>query len=119
MMTTRRNFVLMMTTLVVASSFVVGSVIADELVGMITKVDEDAKKITVIEKETDKEVLVTVSDDTEYVTPKKTGKADLGKMSKMLERVKEKGRKGIAAKITHEGGVASKIEVQAKKKQAD
>jgi hypothetical protein len=109
----------MLTTGVVAFSFVVGSVLADELLGMITKVDEDARQLTVVEKGTDKEVLVKINDDTEYVTPKKTGKVDLGKVSKNLERAKEKGRKGIAAKITHEDGVASKIEVQIRKKAAN
>jgi hypothetical protein len=109
----------MLTTGVVAFSFVVGSVLAGELLGMITKVDEDARQLTVVEKGSDKEVLVKINDDTEYVTPKRTGKVDLGKVSKNLERAKEKGRKGIAAKITHEDGVASKIEVQFRKKAAN
>jgi len=33
-----------------------------------------------------------------------------------IEKAKERGRKGISVKITHEDGVASKIEAVAKKK---
>ena len=37
---------------------VVGSVLADELLGTITKVDPEKKTITVVEKGTDKEIEV-------------------------------------------------------------
>ena len=39
---------------------VVGSVLADELLGTITKVDVEGKKLTVVEKDTDKEIEVKV-----------------------------------------------------------
>jgi hypothetical protein len=102
----------------VAMMVVVGSVFADELIGVISKVDRDAKKLTVIEKGTDKEVVVEINDDTEYVTKKGTSKVDLEKLEARIERAKEKGQKGVRAKITHEKNVASKIEAVAKK-QAD
>ena len=90
---------------------VVASVLADELLGVITKVDADAKKITVIEKDTDKEIELKITDDTEYVTKKGTVKVDFEKLEKGIEKAKEKGEKGITAKITHEKKVASKIEI--------
>ena len=93
--------------------------IADELFGVITKVDADAKKLTVVEKDTDKEIEVKVTDDTEYVSKKGTGKVDFEKLEKNIEKVKEKGGKGVSVKITHEKGVASKIEQQARKKKTD
>src|SRR5271165_4928094 len=66
-MMNRRGFVLALTTSVVALVFVVGSVIADELLGTIIKVDASAKQLTVVEKDTDKEIKVKVTDDTEQV----------------------------------------------------
>ena len=61
----RRAFLLTLTCGVVALAMVVGPVIADELFGVITKVDVDGKKLTVVEKGTDKEIIVTTTDDTE------------------------------------------------------
>ena len=117
-MKNRRKFLTVLTTGFVALAFVVGSAYADELMGMITKVDVDAKKLTVVEKDTDKEVLVTVTPETEYVTKKGTIKIDLEKVAKNLETVKEKGAKGINVTVTHDKGVASKIAPVAKKKAA-
>jgi len=118
-MQNRRGFLLTAVTGVVALAMVVGTVIADELLGALTKVDVEGKKITVVEKDTDKEIQVTITDDTEYVTPKGSSKVDLEKVSKNIEKAKEKGRKGIMATITHEKGVASKITPAAKKKEAN
>jgi hypothetical protein len=115
-MVNRRGFVRTLATLGVAAVMVMGSVFADELLGVITKVDRDAKKLTVVEKGTDKEVVVEVNDDTEFVTPKGTSKVDLEKLETRIEKAKEKGRKGVQVKITHEKSVASKIEAVAKKK---
>jgi hypothetical protein len=117
-MKNRRQFLLTLTTGFVALSFIVGSVIADELLGVLTKVDVDAKKITVIEKDTDKEVIVKITDETEYVTKKGSDKVDLERLAKGVERAKEKGRKGISVKVTHKKGVASKISPAGKKKAA-
>ena len=111
----RRKFLLTLTAAVVGMGLVVASVLADELLGVIIKADPAAKKITVLENDTDKEVVVTITDDTEYVTKKGTGKVDFEKLEKGIEKAKGKGAKGISAKITHEKSVASKIEVQKKK----
>ena len=118
-MMNRRGFMLALTTSLVAMVLVVGSVIADELLGTIIKVDTDAKQLTVVQKDTDKEIKVKVTDDTEQVTKKGTRRLDLEKLEKFLEKVQEKGRKGIQAKITHEKGVASKIQYVMRKKSAE
>ena len=117
-MKNRREFLLTLTAGVVALAVIAGPVIADELFGVITMVDVEGKKVTVVEKGTDKEVIVTVSDDTEYVTPKKSSKIDLEKLSRNIEKAKEKGKQGVRVTVTHDKGVASKITVAAKKKAA-
>jgi hypothetical protein len=113
-MKNRRNFLLTLTAGVVALGVIITPVIAAELLGVVTKIDVDAKKITV-EKEDGKEVVVTVPDDTEYVSKKGTGKVDLEKLSKALSKIKDDGKKGFSVKVTHEKGVASKIEKGATK----
>jgi hypothetical protein len=115
-MKNRRTFLRVLASGLVALTLVAVPALADELLGVITNVDVDGKKLTVVEKGTDKEVIVTVNDDTEYVTPKKTGKVDLEKLSKNVERAKEKNRKGVAVKIDHDKAVASKITIEARKK---
>jgi hypothetical protein len=104
---------------VAAIGVLVVPALADELIGRITAVNVDAKKLTVKEKGTDKDVDVTVTDDT--VTEKtakdgtlKTGKVDLEKMKKGVE----KSKTGINVEITHQKNVASKIvyKMQPKKK---
>ena len=117
-MKNRREFLLMLTAGVVALAVIAAPVIADELFGVITSVDVEGKKVTVVEKGTDKEVVVTITDDTEYVTPKQSSKIDLEKLSRNIEKAKEKGKKGIRVTVTHEKKVASKITVTAKKKAA-
>ncbi len=118
-MKNRRTFLLSLTTVAVALAVIVGPAIADELMGTITKVDASAKKLTVVEKGTDKEVEVTVNDDTEWVTPKGSSKLDLEKVEKNLTKQKDAGKKGINVTVTHEKAVASKITVAAKKKAAN
>jgi hypothetical protein len=118
-MTTRRRFLASITCAVVAVGVVAGSVLADELLGVITKVDIEGKKLTVVEKDTDKEVIITVDDKTEVVTKNGTDKVDLEKISKGVEKAKEKGQKGAAYKITHEKGVASKLQRAFAKKAAN
>src|ERR1700733_12206021 len=115
-MQNRRKFWLTTFAAVAGMGLVVASVVADELFGVITKVDADAKKVTVIEKDTDKEIEIKITDETEYVAGKGTGKVDFEKLEKGIEKAKEKGRKGVSVKITHEKNVASKIETQKKKK---
>jgi hypothetical protein len=89
-----------------ALAVLVAPVLADELIGRITAVNIDAKKLTVKEKGTDKDVEVTVTDET--VTEKGKGKAGKVNLEKMKERV-EKSKGGIPVEITHDKGVASKI----------
>ncbi|MFO0887820.1 MAG: hypothetical protein U0790_01610 [Isosphaeraceae bacterium] len=115
----RRGFLLALTTGLVAMGFVVGTVIADELLGVIVKVDVEGKTLTVIPKDSEKEIKVKVNDKTEVVTKKGTNKLDLQKVEGFLEKVQDKGAKGIQAKITHEKGVASKIQYQMKRKSAN
>jgi hypothetical protein len=115
-MMNRRGFMLAMTTGLVALCLVVGSVIADELLGVITKVDVDGKMLTIVPKDSDKEIKVKVTDKTETVSRKGTQKIDLEKLEKRLQKAQDRGAKGIEAKITHEKGVASKIQYTFKKK---
>jgi biopolymer transport protein ExbD len=118
-MKNRREFLLTLTAGLVALVVVITPVIAEELLGVITKVNVEGKKLTVEEKESGKEIEVTVTDDTEYVTGKGAGKVDIEKLSKNIEKAKDAGKKGVMAKITHEKGVASKIVAAAKKKAAN
>lgn len=107
-MQNRRKFVLSLVVAVVGLGVVVVPTIADELFGVLTKVDVANKKLTVTEKGTDKEVEVTITDETEYVSKKGNTKVDLEKLSKQLTKANDAGKKfGIA--VTHEKGVASKI----------
>src|SRR3954454_19463356 len=115
-MKNRREFLLTLTAGLVALAVVITPVIADELMGVITKVDVAGKKLTVVEKDSDKEVTVTTTDDTEYVTGKGANKIDLEKIAKGVAKSQDAGKKGIMVKVTHEKGVASKIEAAAKKK---
>jgi len=113
----RRGFMLMMVTGFVALAMVVGSVVADELLGVIIKVSVDDKKLTILEDDTEKKVDVKVNDETEWVTKKGTSKLDsegLGKLDTFVKKYDDEGKK-ISVKVTHEKGVASKIEKRKKK----
>ena len=112
-MQNRRKFVLTLAICFVSMSFVVASVLAEELLGFITKVDFDAKKVTVVEKDKDDEIVLTTDDKTEYVTKDGTVKVDkeiYEKIEKGIEKAKDAGKKGYFAKITHEKKVISKIQ---------
>jgi hypothetical protein len=112
-MQNRRKFLLMLTAGVVAMGFVVASVVADELLGVITKVDVEGKKITVIdEKDNDKETEIKITDDTKQMRKGEEVAVDLEKLSKRVDFAKEKGKKGASAKIIHEKGVATRIELK-------
>ena len=116
-MQNRRGFLLTAVTGVVALAMVVGTVIADELLGVLTKVDVEGKKITVVEKDTDKEVVVKITDDTVQVTKKGEVKVDLEKLDASVKKTIDAGKK-YSVKVTHEKGVASKIQKAGKKKAA-
>jgi hypothetical protein len=110
-MQNRRKFLLMLTVGIAAMGFVVASVIADELLGVITKVDVEGKKITVIdEKDNDKETELKITDDTKEMQKGEEVAVDLKKLSERVDGAKEKGRKGVSAKVYHDKGVATKIE---------
>jgi len=117
-MKNRRAFLLSLTSGLVALAVLAAPALAAELIGVLTKVDVEGKKVTVQPKGEDKDVEITVTDDTEYVTPKGAAKINLEKVAKGLEKIQAKGRKGINVAVTHEDSKASKIEVQAKKKGA-
>jgi hypothetical protein len=68
-MENRRRFLMTMAAGAMALAVVVAPALADELLGVLTKVDAGGKKVTVVEKGTDKEVEVSVTDETEFVTP--------------------------------------------------
>jgi Golgi nucleoside diphosphatase len=120
-MKNRRKFLMFLTTGFVAMAVIVGSAIADELIGYISKVDVDGKKATVVDKD-DKETEITITADTEYVYTKKgekqSGKIELEKFAKQVEQAKEKNKKGLNVTVTHEKGTASKIEQKQFKKKA-
>jgi len=111
----RRSFLRAMAAGIVALVVVVAPAIADELLGIVTKVDVAGKKLTVVEKGSDKEVEITTNDDTEWVTKKGTNKLDLEKLSKQVSKRVDAGKKGVFARITHEKGVASKLSTVGKK----
>lgn len=116
-MQSRRGFVIKLAAGFAAMALVVvGTVLADELLGVITKIDVEGKKITVVEKDTDKEHKIEINDDTKQVTKKGERKVDLEKLDGFLKKVQDNGGKGIEAKITHDKNVASKIEVKFRRK---
>ena len=109
-MQSRRNLFLKFAACFVASGFVVASVLADELLGVLSKVDVEGKKITVVEKDTDKEIEVKITDDTEQTSGKnKTAKVDLEKLETKVKKAQDANKK-VNIKVTHDKNVASKLE---------
>ena len=118
-MQSRRKLLIAFTACFVAMGFVVASVLADELLGVLTKVDVDGKKLTIVEKGTDKEIEIKVNDDTEVVSKKGNTKVDLEKLESKVKKAQDAGKK-VNIKVTHEKNVASKLEFQkGKAKKAD
>ena len=119
-MQNRRKFVVTLGATLLGMGLVVASVIADELIGVLSKVDVEGKKITVVEKDTEKEIEVKITDETEQVTKKGSAPVDLEKLAANLEKAKEKNRK-VSLKVFHEKGVATKIQLQGgnRKKKAE
>ena len=118
-MQSRRGLLLTLVSGFVAMALVVGSVFADELIGVLTKVDVEGKKLTVVEKGTDKEIEVKTTEETEWVSKKGGRKLDSGnleKLEKNVKKVQDAGKKGIEITVTHEKAVASKIEVKFQRK---
>ena len=104
------NFCSFSPPVVVAMGFVVASVIADELIGVLTKVDVEGKKITVVEKDTEKEIEIKITDETEQLSKKGNTKVDLEKLETKVKKAQDAGKK-VNIKVTHDKNVASKIEV--------
>ena len=113
-MTNRRKFLLMLTAGLVAAAVVITPVIAAEFFGVITNVDVEGKKLTVLKKGGE-EVDIKTTDKTEISSTK--GEADLEKLARYVKKQQEAGKKGAFAKITHEDKVASKVFLGAFKKQ--
>lgn len=105
-MKNRRAFVLALTSGLVALALV-APVIADELFGTIKSVNADAMKMVVTPKDSDKDVTVTITEDTEIVTKKATIKG-----GEAIKKYMAKDRKGTVVEITHEKAVASKIVIK-------
>ena len=99
---TRRSLLTSVLAAAVTLSITVGTALAAELMGTIKSVDIEAKTILVTEKDTDKDIEVTVTDETEWETPKKKMKTyDLAKL-----------KKGTVVEVTHEDAKASKIVIK-------
>jgi hypothetical protein len=96
-------------TAAVALGLIAGTALADEFFGTIIKSDAEAKTVTVVDKETGKEIVVKTTDKTEYVTKKGSSPIDYEKVAKNIEKAISKGRKGISVKVEHENAVATKI----------
>lgn len=102
-LTTRRKFLLVVTTTCLTLALTAGAALAAELLGTIKSVDADAKKITVTPKEGGDDVVVTIKDETEWYSAK----------GKKLENYDlAKAKKGALLEITHENAVASKVVVK-------
>lgn len=116
-MKNRRAFLLTVTSGLMALAVLAAPVIADELFGVITKVDVQGKKLMVMPKDQDKEIEVSVTDSTEVVGKKGATPIDLEKLEKGVKKQQDAGKKGIMARIEHEKSVASKIYVGKKKEE--
>jgi hypothetical protein len=113
----RRKFMLFLTAGLVAAAVVITPVIAEEFFGVITNVDLEGKKLTVLTKGGE-EVEIKTTASTEISSTK--GEADLEKLAKYVKKQQDAGKKGAFAKITHEDKVASKVFLGAfKKKEAN
>ncbi len=112
-MQTRRKFLLRFVVCCATMSLFVATatVFAEELIGALTKVDVEGKKLTIVDKD-EKEVEVKVTDETEYPTKKDT-KYDLEKLNTLVKERKDAGKK-VNVKVTYDKSVASKIEFQKK-----
>lgn len=113
---TRRPWFRLLVSATVALLFMVVAVKAEEIFGILSKVDADHNKITITQKKSDRETVLTVTDETQFVTPKKSGKFVAKRVAKRVEKAQEKGRPGIPVAVTYDDGVASKVEIRAGKK---
>jgi hypothetical protein len=119
-MQSRRKLLLRLAVCCATMSLFVATVFAEELIGALTKVDVEGKKITVVDKD-EKESELKVTDETEYPTKKDT-KYDLEKLHSLVKERTDAGKK-VNVKVTYDKdkNVASKIQFQkgAPKKKAE
>ncbi len=112
----RRNFLRTLALGLVALSVVVAPAIADELIGVITKVDVSAKKITVLEKGTDKRGRGHDHRRHRVRHPEEDRQGQPREASEERHEANRRGQEGRSrAKVTHDKGVASSISVVGKK----
>jgi hypothetical protein len=104
-MKNRRKFLLTLTAGIVAAVVIITPVIAEEFFGLITNVDLEGKKLTVLTKKGELEIKVT--NTTEISSGK--GQAKLEGLAKYVKSKQEAGKKGAPAQITAEDNVASKV----------
>ncbi len=78
-----------------------------------------ARRSPITQKKSDKETVLTVTDDTEFVNAKGSQKINLSRVAKAVEKAQEKGRPGIPVVVTYEDGKASKVEQKVGKKKKD
>ncbi|WP_435015853.1 hypothetical protein TA3x_003407 [Tundrisphaera sp. TA3] len=100
---TRRSMMTAVFAAFASLALTLGTAFAAELLGTVKSVDADNKKFVVTQEDPEKDVDVTVKDDTEWVNPK-------GKTAKKFDISKLK--KGTKVKVTHEDGVASKVNIE-------
>jgi hypothetical protein len=101
-MLARRKFVIRLLT-VATSLFAFGLIVLGaELLATVKSVDADAKTITVTPKDGGDDVVVKITDATEWYSKK--GKIDNFELAK--------AKKGMELEITHEKTVASKIVIK-------
>jgi hypothetical protein len=108
-MKSRHRSVMILACALTALGTLIASALADELIGVITKVDVEGKKLTVIEKDTDKKVDIKVTEDTKYVTSKGRTKIDLEKLDRSIKKIRDQGKKGISVKVIRQDDVATQI----------
>ena len=106
--------------LAVALVLCLGAVLADEITGLITKVDTKAKEIHIQDKD-GKEVVITYNADTKFT---KAGRGKKGEepppptaitvddVKTGLEKAMERGGKGVGAKVTTKGTSKVATEIQ-------
>jgi hypothetical protein len=95
----RGNKLLASTAGLMALIVLAGAALAAELKGTVKEVDTEAKKVIVTEAGTDKEVEVTVNDETEILDEE----GEAIELSEVMT--------GATVEVTHEGGTASKIQL--------
>jgi hypothetical protein len=106
-----RALLLTLTTTFVATTLILTPVFAEQLFGVITKVDPDANEVVLVPSDRKAaERKIKTTPNTEIVSAK--GKTiGLKALDEVVQKEQAAGKKGTFAKVTHENNVASKITV--------